>query len=438
MNKPPLALLMYSPIAMLPAVAGPAIFFAVVIAGEVLLLRLLLLQLGFDELACLGGTIFLLIATLFKYQLDYVSLSHLTNLLVLAASIAAVKGSTRGVIISGLLIAASFYIRQNNVILALYPVILGRYTDVRTLAGYAAAMFVGFLGFLALFCMISDVNIFLYTTFVHPFKYADAPLGDAPSNLDKTISAFALGILPTAGLILFGALWSLAAVMRIRPLVDGIRMLLLLAVAFITVVAPNKTFYHYQGYLLIWIGLLGASAAYILVSVFFRQRERGLVFLAAGGAIVLLAAAGFKQAAVSHELTPPKNRLDQVLPKIREALASRPGHPTLQILDPVYTDHESYDGLILMLTGTRPATPLIFTPFFAPWWAATLPSALRHPWALLAQSPPDFVVLKGVDAEHDLSQVGRSFAPDVYQFLTTHGYCLRKLGDALIIAERPW
>jgi hypothetical protein len=83
-----------------------------------LLLRWLLLELEFDEAACLGGVALFLAGTLFKYQPDYVSLSHLTNLLILGACLAGIKGTTWGAIFSGVLIAASFYIRQNNVIFA--------------------------------------------------------------------------------------------------------------------------------------------------------------------------------------------------------------------------------------------------------------------------------------------------------------------------------
>src|SRR4029077_15037810 len=85
LDKPPLAFLMYLPMAFFPAIAAQAIFFAMVIAAETLLLRWLLRALGFNEAACLGGTAFFLATTLFKYQLDYVSLSHLTNLFLLGA-----------------------------------------------------------------------------------------------------------------------------------------------------------------------------------------------------------------------------------------------------------------------------------------------------------------------------------------------------------------
>jgi hypothetical protein len=74
MDKPPLAFLMYSPLAFLPGISKVATFFAIVIAAEAFLLRMLLRQLRFDEAACLGGTAFFLTAALFKSQLDFVSL----------------------------------------------------------------------------------------------------------------------------------------------------------------------------------------------------------------------------------------------------------------------------------------------------------------------------------------------------------------------------
>ena len=160
-EKPPLAFLMYLPMAFLPAVAGQAIFFAIVIASEALLLRWLLRALRFDEAACLGATAFFLATTLFKHQLDYVSLSHLTNLLILGACIAAIKGSIRGSIVSGLLIAASFYVRQNNVIFAFYPLILGRFTELRMLVVYAISMLFGFLVLFGLFCAAYQMRAYL-------------------------------------------------------------------------------------------------------------------------------------------------------------------------------------------------------------------------------------------------------------------------------------
>jgi hypothetical protein len=55
----------------------------------------------------------------------WIPLSVLGCAFLLSACIAAIKGETRGVIVSGVLIAASFYIRQNNVIFALYPLLGG-------------------------------------------------------------------------------------------------------------------------------------------------------------------------------------------------------------------------------------------------------------------------------------------------------------------------
>src|SRR5262249_42866944 len=55
LDKPPLALLMYFPVVLFPPIPGQAIFFAIVIVVEALLLRWLLLELGFTEAACLGG-----------------------------------------------------------------------------------------------------------------------------------------------------------------------------------------------------------------------------------------------------------------------------------------------------------------------------------------------------------------------------------------------
>src|ERR1700747_660837 len=71
--------LMYLPLALFSGISKVAIFFGLVITAEAFLLRMLLRELGFDEAACLGGIALFLGATLFKSQLDFVSLSHLTN-----------------------------------------------------------------------------------------------------------------------------------------------------------------------------------------------------------------------------------------------------------------------------------------------------------------------------------------------------------------------
>jgi hypothetical protein len=435
MDKPPLAFLMYSPLAFLPGISKVATFFAIVIAAEAFLLRMLLRQLRFDEAACLGGTAFFLAAALFKSQLDFVSLSHLTNLLILGACIAAVRGSTRGVIIAGVLIAVAFYIRQNNVILALYPIILGRFSELRTLIVYATSVLVGVLTFFGLFCLISNIDLFIYTTFFYPFKYANMGIGAPPLGFRRIVWIFAQSW--RNWLLLFLVLWCVAAWARVRLPVSGRQMALLFGVAFIAVVAPKKPFDHYQGYLLIWFGLLGAWAVHVLTSRFPRQWQGGLVWLAVGCAIVLVGAVAQREIKLSGELADAKNRLDHVLPEIRRALDSRPGHPTLQVFDAIYTLHETYDGLLLMLTGATPATPLIFTLLFSEESAFTLPPPFRDQWGLLAQKPPDVIVLKDVGESTDLTDVGPNFARSLHQFLASHGYRERALSNKVTIAERP-
>jgi len=430
-DKPPLAFLMYLPMALLPGIVRVPIYFAIVIAAEVFLLHTLLRQLGFNEAACLGGTVFFLAATLFKPQLDYVSLSHLTNLLILGACIAAVRGSTRGVFISGILIAASFYIRQNNVMLALYPIILGKFTEFKPLAVYAISMLSGFLALLGLFCLISDVYLFVYVTFVYPFTYANIGIGGPPFIFRQTVWRFAQGL--REALLLFVMLWCITAWVRGRPAVSGRQMVLLFAVAFIVIVAPNKQFDHYQGYLLIWFGILGAWTVYIFTLPFLRQSQGWLFWGAAGCVIVLVAAAAQKEMKLNVELASARTQLSDVLPEIRKALNSRPGNPTLQVFDAVYTLHEAYDGLLLTLTGATPATPLIFTLLFSEEAAAALPARFRDQWGLLAQKPPDIVILKNVG---DTTEVGPNFARSLHQFLESHGYRERTLTNRVTIAER--
>ena len=431
-DKPPLAFLMYFPLVFLPGVSGVAVFFAVVISAEAFLLRMLLRQLRFDEAACLSGTAFFLTAALFKSQLDFVSLSHLTNLLILSACIAGVKGSTRGVITSGVLIAVSFYIRQNNIILALYPIILGRFTELKTLVVYATSMFVGFLVLFGLFCLISNVDLFVYTTFFYPFKYANMGIGAPPLGFRNVVRIFAQGWRDP--LLLFLVLWCVAAWARVHPVVSGRQMVLLFGVAFIVIVVPKKPFDHYQGYLLIWFGLLGAWTVHVLVLPLLREWQGWLVSFAAGCAIVLVATATQKQIKLSSELASAKDRLDHVLSEVRAALDARPGHPTLQVFDAIYTLHEAYDGLFVRLTGATPATPLIFTLLFSEESASGLPPPFRDQWGLLAQEPPDIVVLKDVG---NTTEVGPNFARSLHQFLANHGYRERALSNRVAIAERP-
>jgi len=434
LDKPPLAFLMYSPIAFFPAIAGQGIYFAMVIAVEALLLRWLLLELGFDEAACLGGVAFFLIGTLFKNELDYTSLSHLTNLLILGACIAAIKGATRGVIISGVFIAASFYIRQNNVIFALYPLILGRFSNLRLLAIYAISMLASFLALLGLFCLISNVNVLLYTIFVYPFKYANLEI-EGQEALGETALFF--GIHWLKPLALFLGLWCVSIFTRSRRSINGVQLLLLFGVGLIVVIAPKKAYYQYQGYLLIWLGLLGAWSVDILVTPLFRRRQGWLVSLAAGCAAVLVVTVAWKEIALSGELAAAKSRLDRVLPEIQKALASRPGHPTLQVFDAIYSFHESYDGLLLQLTGAVPATPLIFTLYFGDRVAPALPATLRDQWGLLERNPPDVMVLKDVRDDGDLNGRGPNFAKSLDQFMARTGYHTRALTERVVLAERP-
>jgi hypothetical protein len=434
-NKPPLAFLLYLPASLIPGIAKETIFSSIVIGSEFLLLWMLLRQLKFEEADCLGGTAFFLMATLFKSELDFVSLSHLTNLLILSACIAAVKSSKRGIVISGLLIAASFYIRQNNVILALYPLILGRLLQLRTLILYVTSMFAGFLVLFGLFSLISDMDLFIYTTFFYPFKYAGMGIGAPQLGFRSIVWTFAQSW--REWLLLFLVLWSIAAWARVRPPVSGRQMVLLFGVAFIAVVAPKKAFGHYQGYLLIWFGFLGAWTVHVLTSRFLHQWRIGLLWLAAGCAVVLVGAVARRELMLSGELTDAKNRLQQALPEIRHALGSRLGDRTLQTFDANYTFHETYDGLLLTLTGAKPASPLIFTLLFSDESAPTLPPPLRDQWGLLARNPPDVIVLKDLGERTDLTDLGSNFARSLHQFLAHHGYRERTLNDKVTIAEKP-
>jgi hypothetical protein len=122
------------------------------------------------------------------------------------------------------LIAASFYIRQNNVIFALYPLILGRLLDFRLLAIYGISTLAAFLALLGLFCITSDVDILLYTTFIYPFKYRGLEIG-GQEGLRQTASFF--GMLWLKPLALFVLLWCVAIFTRARRSVTGAQMLLL-------------------------------------------------------------------------------------------------------------------------------------------------------------------------------------------------------------------
>jgi hypothetical protein len=434
-EKPPLAFLLYAPMKFLPGIGGQAVFFALVIAAELLMLRWLLRELQYDEAACLGGAVFFLVATFFKYQLDYVSLEHLTNLLVLGACFAMVRGSKPDVIIAGALIATSFFIRQNNVIFALYPLLLGRFTGFKILFLYAAAMLGAFVALLGFFSVISNTDLFLYTTFVYPFKYARVGIGGATTAFSETILTLALGKLPFGTLLLFLVLWGVAALTRTTLRVSASRMIAIFAVAFVVMAAPNKAFNHYQGYLLIWLGLLGACTVHVLSPLLSPRRR--LLWLSAACVSVFLAAVVQKERASREELSLAKGRLDIIMLELRNALASRAGHPTLQVFDPVYSDHGISDGLVMALSGARPANPLFFTLLYSARWTPALPLELQHQWDLLARNPPDIVLLIDLGASDSLTYMGPTFVESVDQFLDSHAYNRRWVADEVIIASRP-
>jgi hypothetical protein len=437
LEKPPLAFLLYAPMKFLPGIGGQAVFFVFVIAAELLMLHRLLRELQYDESACLGGTVFFLAATRFKYQLDYVSLEHLTNLLILGACIAMVRGSKPGIIISGALITVSFYIRQNNVLFALYPLLLARFTGLGTVLFYAASMLGGFLILLGLFCLISNTESFLYTTFYYPLKYADIGIGGPPAAFSETVRTLALGKLSLGSLLFFFVLWSVATLTRTPLRVSGSRMLAIFAVGFAVMAAPNKAFNHYQGYLLIWLGLLGACAVHVLFSRLPPRRQGLLLWLSGVCAGVLVAAVLRHEIAASGDLSSAKRRLDRLMPELRHALASRPGQPTLQVFDPIYTDHGLSDGLVMALSGARPANPLFFTVLYGETWAAALPPDLRDQWGLLRRNPPDVVLLVDLDEAGSSAYVGPMFRRSVDQFLDSHAYRMRQIADKVVIAERP-
>jgi len=214
-------------------------------------------------------------------------------------------------------------------------------------------------------------------------------------------------------------------------------MILLFGVAFIAMVAPNKTFNHYQGYLLIWLGLLGAWAIHVMASPLLPRLQGALVCLAAGCAAVLLAAAARKEVTSSDELVTAKSRLDLMVPEVRNALASRPGHPTLQVFDPIYSDHGISDSLIMALTGAAPPNPLFFTVFYAERFSSALPPALQDQWGLLARNPPDIVLLIDVEDKRTSNYMGRNFVRSLRQFLDSHAYRARAIADNIVMFERP-
>jgi len=434
-DKPPLAFLMYLPLALFSGVSKVAIFFGLVITAEAFLLRMLLRELGFNEAACLGGIALFLGATLFKSQLDFVSLSHLTNLVVLGGCIAALRGSLPGVILSGALLAVSFYVRQNNLFLAFYPIILGRFTQLRTLIVYATSMLAAFLALFGLFCLISNVDLLVYTIFFYPFKYVSMGIGAPPLGFWKVAVFFMRS--SQAPLLLFIVLWCVATWARIRPPISGRQMLLLFSTAFIVILIPRKTFDHYQGYLLVWLGLLGAWAVHVLTPLLLRRWQRSLVWIALGCSILFVAVVERREIKLSGELASARDRLDRVLPEVQRALHSRSGEPTLQTFDAIYTLHETYDGLLLSLTGAKPASPLIFTLFFPEDAASNLPPPLRDQWGLLARNPPDVFVLKDFGESTDVTDVGPDFAWSLHRFLVDHGYRERALSNKVTIAERP-
>jgi hypothetical protein len=203
------------------------------------------------------------------------------------------------------------------------------------------------------------------------------------------------------------------------------------------VIAPQKTYKHYQGYLLIWLGLLGAWSVDILARLLFPARRGWLLPLAAACAAMLVAAVVWKQLSIKDELTAAKERLDRVLPEIRNALASRTGSHTLQVFDAIYSLHDSYDGLLLQLTGAVPATPLIFTLYFGERIAPALPASISDQWGLLERNPPDFLVLKNVADNGDLNGRGPNFARSLRQFIESNGYHTQALAKNILLAERP-
>jgi hypothetical protein len=214
-------------------------------------------------------------------------------------------------------------------------------------------------------------------------------------------------------------------------------MILLFGVAFIVMAAPNKAFDHYQGYLLIWLGLLGAWTIDVVASPLLPRWQRSLVCLATGCATVLLAAAAHREVTSSAELASAKSRLDLIVPEVRNALASRPAHPTLQVFDPIYSDHGISDSLIMALTGAAPPNPLFWTVFYAERFTSALPPALQDQWGLLARNPPDIVLLIDVEDSRSSNYVGHNFAPSVRQFLDSHAYRARTIADNIVMAESP-
>jgi hypothetical protein len=125
------------------------------------------------------------------------------------------------------------------------------------------------------------------------------------------------------------------------------------------------------------------------------------------------------------------------MPEVRNALALRPGHPTLQVFDAIYSDHGISDSLIMALTGAVPPNPLFFTVFYSERYSSALPRALQDQWGLLARNPPDIVLIIDLEDSRSSNYMGDSFARSVRQFLDNHAYTARPIADNIVMAERP-
>ncbi|MBU0639187.1 MAG: hypothetical protein KKB50_10010 [Planctomycetes bacterium] len=394
-DKPPLAALVYAPVALLRTPWAMNVLCGGVFVLNGYLLTRYLHGAGFARVsAALGGWSYAWCALLLFEESDFLSLGHMSNLLLMPALVLTLPSGSRRMwrwLAVGAILAAMTCLRQNNVLFAGWLGVLAlQQREARRLLWLGTGFAAGLMLIISATLPLVDWPLAPYVYFEYPRRYVALHGGPPLAQFLQLAVTFTVPVWP---FVAAGAVRLLVTALvrrgsRAAPHVPvgvlGAAFLVTLAV----ILAPQRGFNHYGLYWLPWLGLAICWIVDPFLPGLLAGRARR-----AGTTVVLLAAVvvlGYHGLARHW----------------RVALEGRNAHTLRRIVQTVRTETTPAETLyvfggdclglhqnaIYLGAGRRPAHPVSNYVSLIPDTYAALPTELRDFWEKMEDHPPKLLV----------------------------------------------
>ena len=428
MDKPPLAAFAYLPAALIGTVWAMNLEFLLVLLAIVFLLFLYFRRIGMGKfVSALGAGSYLCFSAMLIPEADYLSLEHLTNLLLIAAlHLSLPAARNRDWFLAGMLLGLGTCLRHNGVLFAGWLVMISLcqrqwfailWIGLGGVCGVAATLLLS-LPFI-------DPAMVFYVLFQYPKEYLLAHGAPTLAQVSEMAKFFLSPVLIFVGMAALRFLWGIRK--EVPKRFPGLGMLAGFLVSFVIILAPQKPHSHYGVYWFIWCALVVVWFFEPIVDGLRRVRLGKLLLRVALPVAVFFVASSFLREGNSlRESRMLRYRLSKLVPLI---------HEHTQPEDPIYVFGGRSQGInhnVIYIGADRvPAHAISNYCELVGDYYQTFPEEMRDFWEKMEANRPKLIVYAPEHVEKFCGYQKEDF-DRVAQYFDSHYRAIENIGGFVV------